>query len=51
MYGPRLCKEYMDGVHAFIENAKKIWWTMVDSIFIAHARIAKMRRDIFKRMC
>jgi hypothetical protein len=28
MYGPRLCKEYMDGVHAFIENAKK---DMVDN--------------------
>jgi hypothetical protein len=30
---------------------RKISWTMVDSIFIAHARIAKMRRDIFKRTC
>jgi hypothetical protein len=28
MYIPRLCKEYMDGVHAFIENAKK---DMVDN--------------------
>jgi hypothetical protein len=28
MYGPRLCKVYMDGVHAFIENPKK---DMVDN--------------------
>ncbi|PUZ75261.1 hypothetical protein GQ55_1G142200 [Panicum hallii var. hallii] len=34
-----------------LRTRRKIWWTMVDSIFIAHARIAKMRRDIFKRMC
>ncbi|PUZ60405.1 hypothetical protein GQ55_4G122700 [Panicum hallii var. hallii] len=34
-----------------LRTRRKIWWTMVDSIFIAHARIAKMRRDIFKRTC
>jgi hypothetical protein len=28
MYGPRLCKEFMDGVEAFIKNAKKY---MVDN--------------------
>ncbi|PUZ75838.1 hypothetical protein GQ55_1G240900 [Panicum hallii var. hallii] len=34
-----------------LRTRRKIWWIMVDSIFIFHARIAKMRRDIFKRMC
>ena len=28
MYGPRLCNEYINGVDAFIENAKK---DMVDN--------------------
>jgi hypothetical protein len=51
MYGPHLCNEYIKGVDAFIDFAKKTYWTTLDEIFVVLANIARMRRDIAQMMC
>jgi hypothetical protein len=46
-----LCNEYIKGVDAFIDFAKKTCWTTLEVIFIVLANIARTRRDIVQMMC
>jgi hypothetical protein len=51
MYGSHISNEYIKGVDAFIDFAKKTCWTAIEEIFVVHANIARMRRDITQMMC
>jgi hypothetical protein len=46
MYGPRLSNKYINGLDAFNDFMKKIWWTTLEASFVVLASIARMRRNI-----
>jgi hypothetical protein len=51
MYGRRLSNEYINGLDAFIDFAKKDMVDNVDASFVVLASIARMRRNIVQVMC
>jgi hypothetical protein len=51
MYGPHLCIEYIKGLDAFIDLAKKDMLDNVEGIFVVLTNNARMRRNIIQMMC
>jgi hypothetical protein len=51
MYGSHICNEYTIGLDAFIDFVMKDIWAILRGIFVVHANIARMRKNIVQMMC
>jgi hypothetical protein len=51
MYEPHLCNEYIKGLVAFIDFAKKDMLDNVRGVFVILTNITRMRRNIVQMMC